>query len=150
MKDTYLLMLRMFLLIMRIPNGLQREIGGRLWLLLLSFYGIYYAAYLYLVYKILQSLPGGYCFIASLLRWDQIQNQPLPFQCCTQQYTCSVHCWGSVYLRNDVADSSLLYRLWKLVPKQYDTLCSIPFKLCFRQIERLHVSILNEQQVRTY
>ena len=41
-------------------SGLQREIGGRLWLLLLSFYGVYYAAYLYLVYKILQSLPGGY------------------------------------------------------------------------------------------
>ena len=37
---------------------LQREIGGRLWLLLLSFYGLYYGAYLYLVYKILQSLPG--------------------------------------------------------------------------------------------
>jgi hypothetical protein len=41
--------------------GPQREIGGRLWLLLLSFYGVYYGAYLYLVYKILQSLPGGYC-----------------------------------------------------------------------------------------
>jgi hypothetical protein len=37
---------------------LQREIGGSVWLLLLSFYGIYYGAYLYLVYKILQSLPG--------------------------------------------------------------------------------------------
>jgi hypothetical protein len=48
----------------RTLDGLQREIGGRLWLLLLSFYGVYYAAYLYLVYKILQSLPGGFCATA--------------------------------------------------------------------------------------
>jgi hypothetical protein len=38
--------------------ALQREIGGSLWLLLLTFYSIYYGAYMYLVYKILQSLPG--------------------------------------------------------------------------------------------
>lgn len=51
-------------------SGLQREIGGRLWLLLLSFYGVYYGAYLYLVYKILQSLPGGY-YTATLQLPDQ-------------------------------------------------------------------------------
>ena len=133
-------MLRMFLVIMQILHGLQREIGGRLWLLLLSFYSIYYAAYLYLVYKILQSLPGGYCVASLGPDTEPAISSVAPS--ILAQYAAGIQ----------KQRCGRLYRLWKVVPKQYVALGSLPFKVCFRQIdtERLHVSVLNEQQVRTY